>query len=161
MEDFELRLMNVFCLGLSRAFTVPLKAYTHEIVTLWYRAPEVLLGSTHYSTAVDIWSVGCIFAEMIRRQALFPGDSEFQQLLHIFRLLGTPTEQQWPGVMALRDWHVYPKWEPQDLSRAVPSLSPEGIDLLTQMLKYNPAERISAKAALDHPYFDSLDKSQF
>ncbi|KAL9843458.1 putative cyclin-dependent kinase B1-1 CMGC-CDK-Pl family [Arabidopsis thaliana] len=169
--DKDKGILKIADLGLSRAFTVPLKAYTHEIVTLWYRAPEVLLGSTHYSTAVDIWSVGCIFAEMIRRQALFPGDSEFQQLLHIFRylllvfdanvLLGTPTEQQWPGVMALRDWHVYPKWEPQDLSRAVPSLSPEGIDLLTQMLKYNPAERISAKAALDHPYFDSLDKSQF
>ncbi|CAA7044211.1 unnamed protein product [Microthlaspi erraticum] len=107
---------------------------------------HVFLGSTHYSTAVDIWSVGCIFAEMIRRQALFPG---------------TPTDQQWPGVMALRDWHVYPKWEPQDLSRAVPSLSPEGVDLLTKMLKYNPTERISAKTALDHPYFDSLDKSHF
>ncbi|GMN74653.1 hypothetical protein TIFTF001_052423 [Ficus carica] len=91
------------------------------------RAPEVLLGSTHYSTGVDMWSVGCIFAEMVRRQALFPGDSEFQQLLHIFRLLGTPSEKQWSG----------------------------------KILKYDPAERISAKAALEHPYFDSLDKSQF
>ncbi|KAB2037231.1 hypothetical protein ES319_D03G059600v1 [Gossypium barbadense] len=120
-----------------------------------------MLGSTHYSTAVDMWSVGCIFAEMVRRQALFPGDSEFQQLLHIFRLLGTPTEKQWPGVTSLRDWHVYPRWEPQNLEHAVPSLSPEGVDLLSKMLKYDPAERISAKAAMDHPYFDSLDKSQF
>jgi serine/threonine protein kinase len=64
--------------------------------------------STHYSTRVDIWSVGCIFAEMVRRLALFPGDSEFQQSLHIFRLLGTPTETQWPGVFSLRDLHVYP-----------------------------------------------------
>ncbi|CAN8284861.1 unnamed protein product [Cochlearia groenlandica] len=159
--DKEKGVLKIADLGLGRAFTVPLKSYTHEIVTLWYRAPEVLLGSAHYSTAVDIWSVGCIFAEMIRRQALFPGDSEFQQLLHIFRLLGTPSEQEWPGVMALRDWHVYPKWEAQELSRAVPSLSPEGVDLLTKMLKYNPADRISAKIALDHPYFDSLDKSQF
>ncbi|GMN38918.1 hypothetical protein TIFTF001_008131 [Ficus carica] len=89
--------------GHGRAFTVPLKSYTHEIVTLWYRAPEVLLGSTHYSTGDDMWSVGCIFAEMERRQALFPGDSEFQQLLHIFRLLGTPSEKQWPGVSSLRE----------------------------------------------------------
>ncbi|KAE8734702.1 Cyclin-dependent kinase B1-1 [Hibiscus syriacus] len=159
--DKEKGILKIADLGLGRAFTVPLKSYTHEIVTLWYRAPEVLLGSTHYSTAVDMWSVGCIFAEMLRRQALFQGDSEFQQLLHIFRLLGTPTEQLWPGVTALRDWHVYPRWEPQSLDRAVPSLSPDGVDLLSKMLKYDPAERISAKAAMDHPYFDSLDKSQF
>ncbi|KAL8048455.1 hypothetical protein ABFX02_07G067400 [Erythranthe guttata] len=159
--DKEKGILKIADLGLGRAFTVPLKSYTHEIVTLWYRAPEVLLGSTHYSTAVDIWSVGCIFAEMVRRQALFPGDSEFQQLLHIFRLLGTPTEKDWPGVSSLRDWHVYPQWEPQNLARAVPSLESDGLDLLTKMLKYDPADRISAKAALDHPYFDSLDKSQF
>ncbi|GFP86352.1 cell division control protein 2 homolog c [Phtheirospermum japonicum] len=72
---------------------------------------------------------------MVRRQALFPGDSEFQQLLHIFRLLGTPTEKNWPH------------WEPQNLAHAVPSLGPDGIDLLTRMLKYDPADRISAKAA--------------
>ncbi|CAN8254598.1 unnamed protein product [Cochlearia groenlandica] len=159
VKDKEL--LKIADLGLGRAFTVPLKSYTHEIVTLWYRAPEVLLGSTHYSTGVDMWSVGCIFAEMVRRQALFPGDSEFQQLLHIFKLLGTPSEQQWPGVTSLGDWHAYPKWKPQDLTRAVPSLSPQGVDLLSKMLQYNPAARIAAKTALDHPYFDSLDKSQF
>ncbi|GAU25600.1 hypothetical protein TSUD_260340, partial [Trifolium subterraneum] len=127
-------ILKIADLGLGRAFTVPLKSYTHEIVTLWYRAPEVLLGSTTYSTGVDIWSVGCIFAEMVRRQALFPGDSEFQQLLNIFKLLGTPTEQDWPGVSSLRDWHVYPRWESQNLARAVPSLAPEGVDLLSHVL---------------------------
>ncbi|XP_020237774.1 cyclin-dependent kinase B1-1 [Cajanus cajan] len=154
-------ILKIADLGLGRAFTVPLKSYTHEIVTLWYRAPEVLLGATHYSTGVDIWSVGCIFAEMVRRQPLFPGDSEFQQLINIFKMLGTPTEEQWPGVTSLRDWHVYPRWEPQSLARNVPTLGPDGLDLLSKMLRYNPSERISAKAALDHPYFDSLDKSQF
>ncbi|KAI6698750.1 hypothetical protein NL676_018869 [Syzygium grande] len=161
LVDKEKGILKIADLGLGRAFTVPLKSYTHEVVTLWYRAPEVLLGSSHYSIGVDMWSVGCIFAEMVRRQALFPGDSEFQQLLHIFRLLGTPTEKQWPGVTALRDWHVFPQWEPQNLARAVPSLGPDGVDLLSKMLIYDPAERISAKAALDHPFFDSLDKSQF
>uniref|UniRef100_A0A3Q7IID4 Protein kinase domain-containing protein n=1 Tax=Solanum lycopersicum TaxID=4081 RepID=A0A3Q7IID4_SOLLC len=158
LVDKEKGILKIADLGLGRAFTVPMKSYTHEIVTLWYRAPEVLLGSTHYSTAVDMWSVGCIFAEMVRRQALFPGDSEFQQLLHIFRLLGTPTDKQWPGVSSLRDWHVYPQWEPQNLASAVPALGPDGVDLLTKMLKFDPSDRISAKAALDHPYFDSLDK---
>ncbi|KAG0475233.1 hypothetical protein HPP92_014919 [Vanilla planifolia] len=161
LVDQEKGILKVADLGLGRAFTIPLKSYTHEIVTLWYRAPEVLLGSTHYSIGVDMWSVGCIFAEMARRQPLFPGDSELQQLLHIFRLLGTPTEEQWPGVSSLRDWHEYPQWKPQSLSRAVPSLEPEGIDLLSKMLQYNPANRITAKQAMEHPYFDSLDKSQF
>ncbi|GLJ37019.1 hypothetical protein SUGI_0750140 [Cryptomeria japonica] len=161
LVDKSKGLLKVGDLGLGRAFTVPLKSYTHEIVTLWYRAPEVLLGSTHYSTPVDIWSVGCIFAEMVRRRPLFPGDSELQQLLHIFRLLGTPNEDIWPGVNVLRDWHEYPQWKPQNVARAVPTLSPSGIDLLTKMLHYDPARRISAKAAMNHPYFDDLDKSQF
>ncbi|XP_058002482.1 uncharacterized protein LOC110667708 isoform X2 [Hevea brasiliensis] len=115
----------------------------------------------HLLTDPDSQWARFIKAEMVRRQALFPGDSEFQQLLHVFRLLGTPTEKQWPGVTSLRDWHVYPQWEPQNLARAVPSLGPEGVDLLSKMLKYDPAERISAKVAMDHPYFDNLDKSQF
>ncbi|CAL9754737.1 unnamed protein product [Musa acuminata subsp. burmannicoides] len=161
LVDKEKGILKIADLGLGRAFTIPLKSYTHEIVTLWYRAPEVLLGTTHYSTGVDMWSIGCIFAEMVRSQLLFPGDSELQQLLHIFRLLGTPTEEQWPGVGLLRDWHEYPQWKPQNLARAVPALEPEGVDLLSKMLQYDPANRISAKAAMEHPYFDSLDKSQF
>ncbi|CAD5115197.1 DgyrCDS4191 [Dimorphilus gyrociliatus] len=71
--------------GLARAFGVPVRVYTHEVVTLWYRAPEVLLGSARYSTPVDMWSIGCIFAEMSNRKPLFQGDSEIDQILRIFR----------------------------------------------------------------------------
>lgn len=71
--------------GLARAFGIPLRTYTHEVVTLWYRAPEVLLGSRHYNTAIDMWSVGCIFAEMAMRSPLFPGDSEIDEIFRIFR----------------------------------------------------------------------------
>ncbi|KAG8740826.1 Cyclin-dependent kinase catalytic subunit [Ceratobasidium sp. 414] len=72
--------------GLARAFGIPLRTYTHEVVTLWYRSPEVLLGSRHYSTAIDMWSVGCIVAEMVMHgQPLFPGDSEIDQIFRIFR----------------------------------------------------------------------------
>ena len=67
-----------------------MRAYTHEVVTLWYRAPEILLGVRHYSTPVDVWSIGCIFAEMINGKPLFPGDSEIDELFKIFKILGTP-----------------------------------------------------------------------
>ena len=150
--------LKIADLGLGRAFSVPIKAYTHEIVTLWYRAPEVLLGCTHYAPAVDVWSVACIFGELVRKQALLPGDSELQQLLHIFKLLGTPDETVWPGVTKLRDWHEFPRWSPQDLSKVFPALEPAGVDLMRRMFEYDPARRISAREALAHEYFDDLDK---
>ena len=161
LVDKAKNVIKVADLGLGRAFSVPVKSYTHEIVTLWYRAPEVLLGGSHYSTPVDIWSVGCIFAELARKQPLFPGDSELQQLLHVFKLLGTPGEDVWPGVTRLRDWHEFPQWKPQDLHKVIPQLDDHGIDLLQKMLVYDPAKRIHATEALEHPYFDSLDKSRY
>ncbi|KAJ9530012.1 hypothetical protein QJQ45_023291 [Haematococcus lacustris] len=160
LVDDSILCLKIADLGLGRAFSIPVKSYTHEIVTLWYRAPEVLLGTTHYSTPVDMWSVGCIFAELVRKQPLFPGDCELQQLLHIFKLLGTPSEDNWPGVTKLRDWHEWPQWHPQDLSRIFPTLEAEGVDLLRRMLDYDPAKRISAKEALKHPYFVDLDKDE-
>eukprot|EP00878_Enallax_costatus_P019346 GHUV01020409.1.p1 GENE.GHUV01020409.1~~GHUV01020409.1.p1 ORF type:complete len:221 (+),score=57.58 GHUV01020409.1:854-1516(+) len=159
LVDDQTMTIKIADLGLGRAFSIPVKSYTHEIVTLWYRAPEVLLGATHYATAVDMWSVGCIFAELVRKQPLFPGDSEWQQLLHIFKLLGTPNEDIWPGVSRLRDWHEYPNWRAQDLSRVFPSLEESGLELLRAMLQYDPARRISAKEALKHPYFDDMDRA--
>jgi len=141
--------------GLARAFGIPMRTYTHEVVTLWYRAPEVLLGARHYSTAIDMWSVGCIFAEMVcRGQPLFPGDSEIDQIFKIFRILGTPNEDNWPGVRQLPDYKpTFPQWSRQDLPHVVPQLGDSGIDILTLLLTYDTAKRISAKRALLHPYF--------
>jgi len=141
--------------GLARAFGIPMRTYTHEVVTLWYRAPEVLLGSRHYSTAIDMWSVGCIFAEMVCKGApLFPGDSEIDQIFKIFRILGTPNEDNWPGVRQLPDYKpTFPQWSPQDLSHIVPQLDEAGIDILRLLLTYDTAKRISAKRTLIHPYF--------
>ncbi|KAJ0900718.1 putative protein-serine/threonine kinase CMGC-CDK-Pl family [Helianthus annuus] len=159
LMDRKTLMLKIADLGLARAFTLPIKKYTHEILTLWYRAPEVLLGSTHYSTAVDMWSVGCIFAELVTNTAIFAGDSELQQLLHIFRLLGTPNEEIWPGVSKLKDWHEYPQWKPKQISTAVPTLDADGLDLISKMLEYEPSRRISAKKAMEHRYFDDLDKT--
>ncbi|PWN47102.1 putative Cdk1-cyclin-dependent kinase 1 [Violaceomyces palustris] len=143
--------------GLARAFGIPLRTYTHEVVTLWYRAPEVLLGSRHYSTAIDMWSVGCIFAEMAMRCALFPGDSEIDEIFKIFRTLGTPTDEIWPGVKNLPDYKTsFPQWSGIPLKKAVPRLDDQGLDLLAAMLVYDPACRISAKRSLNHPYFQGI-----
>ncbi|OCL07700.1 cell division control protein 2 [Glonium stellatum] len=140
--------------GLARAFGVPLRTYTHEVVTLWYRAPEILLGGRQYSTGVDMWSVGCIFAEMCTRKPLFPGDSEIDEIFKIFRILGTPTEQEWPGVTSFPDFKAsFPKWNRTDVATVVQSLDDQGLDLLDALLVYDPAGRISAKQAVIHPYF--------
>jgi len=151
-KDDNLKLADF---GLARAFGIPMRTYTHEIVTLWYRAPEVLLGGRHYSTAVDMWSVGCIFAEMaLQGHPLFPGDSEIDQIFKIFKIMGTPSEQGWPGVTLLPDYKpTFPQWSTKDLSGVVPVLDEAGIDILRQTLIYDSAKRISAKRALIHPYF--------
>jgi len=145
--------------GLARAFGFPVRTYTHEVVTLWYRAPEILLGSKFYCTSVDTWSLGCIFAEMITRKPLFPGDSEIDQLFRIFRILGTPTEANWPGVSSLPDYKsVFPRWDPpQNIQQVLPvDLSRGGHSLLSQLLTYNPDHRISAKQALNHTYLSEV-----
>jgi len=140
--------------GLARAFGIPMRTYTHEVVTLWYRAPEVLLGSRHYSTAIDMWSVGCILAEMAMQGApLFPGDSEIDQIFKIFRIMGTPNEEVWPSVSSLPDYKpTFPQWSRQDIARIVSTLDEAGIDMLKRTLTYDSAKRISAKRALSHPY---------
>merc|ERR1712224_318686 len=137
--------LKIADLGLSRAFSVPLKDYTHEVVTLWYRAPEVLLGSSHYGLSVDIWSIGCIFAELVRKTPPFQGDSEVQQLIYIFKLLGTPCHATWPNVEKLKDWHEFPKWNSQELAKVFSALEPDGIDLLKRLFTYDVCDRISAK----------------
>lgn len=145
--------------GLARAFGVPVRTYTHEVVTLWYRSPEILLGGKQYSTPVDVWSIGCIFAETATCQPLFPGDSEIDQLFRIFRELGTPTEETWPSVSTYPDYKpTFPRWPARSLAAMLPTIDALGIDLLSKMLVYEPERRISARAILKHPYFNDLPR---
>ncbi|XP_014214764.1 cyclin-dependent kinase 2 [Copidosoma floridanum] len=140
--------------GLARSFGIPVRTFSHEVVTLWYRPPEILLGTKMYSASVDIWSIGCIFAEMATKRALFPGDSEIDQLFRIFRTLGTPDETSWPGVTQLEDYKsMFPRWQACDLEEIVPIFDDQAKDLLMKLLTYNPLVRITAKEALTHPYF--------
>jgi cyclin-dependent kinase len=123
--------------GLARAFGIPVRSYTHEVVTLWYRAPDVLMGSRKYSTPVDIWSIGCIFAEMANGIPLFAGSSESDQLDKIFSKLGTPNESIYPAITELPDYEKCVKnsnvtyKQPASLAHLVPTLDEVGVDLMT------------------------------
>ncbi|XP_061630418.1 cyclin-dependent kinase 17-like isoform X2 [Phyllopteryx taeniolatus] len=144
--------------GLARAKSVPTKTYSNEVVTLWYRPPDVLLGSSEYSTQIDMWGVGCIFYEMAAGRPLFPGSTVDDELHLIFRLLGTPAEDSWPGISFVDDFksHKFPKYKTQLLINHAPRLDTDGIDLLTSFLKYESKKRISADEAARQPYFRSL-----
>ena len=148
--------------GLARTYYQPLREYTHEIITLWYRAPQILLGTEKYSQTVDLWSVGCIFYEIAHKRCLFCGDSEIDQLFKIFKTLGTPNENMWEGVTKLKDYKgTFPRWQKNQLEERCTKLSEDGVDLLKKMLIYDPIERITCEEALEHPYFNSIDKKQF
>lgn len=143
--------------GLARAYGIPVNTFSNEVVTLWYRAPDVLLGSRNYTTNIDIWSAGCIMAEMYSGKPLFPGKTNEDQLIKIFKLMGTPNDSTWPYVSKLPEYkNTFPYYPPQNLSKALPMIDPLGMDLLQKMLQYQPKARISAKDALNHAYFQDI-----
>ncbi|XP_050090418.1 cyclin-dependent kinase 2 [Anopheles aquasalis] len=142
--------------GLARAVNLPIRVFTHEVVTLWYRAPEILLGTKFYCVGVDTWSLGCIFAEMLMKRPLFPGDSEIDQLYKIFRQLGTPTEQTWPGVSHLADYKKsFPQWQAGTLPLELRT-ERDAQALFSELMRYDPTARLSPKDAMSHAYFDDV-----
>eukprot|EP01059_Diplonema_ambulator_P032087 TRINITY_DN6114_c0_g1_i3.p1 TRINITY_DN6114_c0_g1~~TRINITY_DN6114_c0_g1_i3.p1 ORF type:complete len:317 (+),score=115.19 TRINITY_DN6114_c0_g1_i3:441-1391(+) len=146
--------------GLARDFQYPVQTYTQETVTLWYRAPELLLGATKYTPEIDVWSIGCIFAEMAMRKPLFTGDCAIGALFEIFKLLGTPRSDVWEDVTSLPHHnHSFPSWRRADLSKALP-IEPLGVDLFDKMLCYDPGLRITPTQALEHPYFNKIRESR-
>ena len=161
--DGELKLADF---GLARGFGIPVKKYTHEVVTLWYRPPDILLGSTRYSSHIDIWGVGCIFAEMCTGRPLFCGANDTDQLLKIFKVLGTPNAVDWPMMTELPEYAVkygkegLPMLAGKKLHAAVPRMPRLGLDLLEKMLQCDPAKRIGAREAMNHPFFADLKGAQ-
>jgi cyclin-dependent kinase 8/11 len=189
-------------LGLARLFYKPLNSLFNGdkvVVTIWYRAPELLLGSRHYTPAVDLWAIGCIFAELLSLRPIFKGEEAkmdskktvpFQrnQMHKIIEILGMPRKEDWPGLVSMPE---YTQLQSLAVSRSTastmhsngkstsslegwyttclktssyptnaPSLSPgrEGFDLLSRLLEYDPSKRLTAKEALEHPYFTSTGK---
>lgn len=143
--------------GLARSGLAPGKTLTHEVITLWYRAPELLLGHCNYTTGVDIWSVGCIMAELLSSRPLYVGDSEIDTLFRILRLLGTPAEEDWPE-HAVVPWSDLPFFagKPDRFTSLNMKLDPAGVDLLERMFCFNSNNRISALQAIRHPWFADL-----
>ncbi|XP_073441578.1 cyclin-dependent kinase 11B-like isoform X7 [Dendrobates tinctorius] len=149
-------ILKVGDFGLAREYGSPLKPYTPIVVTLWYRAPELLLGAKEYSTAIDLWSVGCIFGELLTQKPLFQGKSEIDQINKVFKDLGTPSEKIWPGYNELpaikkMTFSEYPYNNLRKRFGAL--LSDQGFDLMNKFLTYCPAKRINAEDALKHEYF--------
>jgi cyclin-dependent kinase len=142
--------------GLARAFTMPLGAYTNEVVTLWYRAPEIFLGCAKYGTEIDVWSAGCIIAELATGIPTFPGDSEIGMLFKIFRALGTPTDETWPGHRELFHYSPnFPQWPETDMEFFLeqrPELGESGLDLLQNLLALCPPARLTARRASLHQW---------
>eukprot|EP00093_Oithona_nana_P004170 04170.XXX_182385_184089_1 [CDS] Oithona nana genome sequencing. len=145
--------------GLARAFGIPVRCYSAEVVTLWYRPPDVLFGAKLYTTSIDMWSAGCIFAELANAgRPLFPGSDVDDQLKRIFKLLGTPSEENWPGMTQLPDFKPFPMYQPSmSFSQVVPKLSNRGRHLLQRLLLCNPSQRLSADESMAHPYFLDLN----
>ncbi|GBE87337.1 Pkinase-domain-containing protein [Sparassis crispa] len=143
--------------GLARFYQKRRKSdYTNRVITLWYRPPELLFGSTVYGPEVDMWSAGCIMLELFTKKPVFQGNDEIHQLDVIYKILGTPTVERWRNVTSL-PWYelVKPKEMIPNHFRSLFDkwLSSAGLDLAERLLTYDPAQRITALQALDAPYF--------
>lgn len=144
--------------GLARLYEQT-QSLTTVVVTLWYRAPEVLL-LTSYASPVDIWSVGCIFAELFNRRPLIKGDSEVDQIQKIFQMIGSPKRSEWPSASALRYEAIASGYgDGMPIQKSVPDMcSQDSKSLLKSMLTFDPNVRITAQDALKHPYFSEYDE---
>lgn len=143
--------------GLARAFGSPNRIYTHQVVTRWYRAPELIYGARMYGTGVDVWAVGCILAELLLREAIFPGETDLDQLDKIFTVTGTPdaNNNQWKNVSDLPDYIPFKSLPPKPFHTIFLAASDDLLDLLTHMLALDPNKRMDTNNLLKHRYFSS------
>ncbi|KAG0064759.1 Cyclin-dependent kinase 10 [Linnemannia elongata] len=150
-------ILKIADFGLARSFGLPSRPMTPKVVTLWYRAPELLFGDLNYTTAVDMWSAGCIFGELLKHAPLLPGKVEKQQVDLIIDLLGTPHEKIWQGFNKLPMSTIkLPEQRFNNLKNKFPHITDAARSLLSGLLTYDPKKRLSVKQALAHPYFFEL-----
>jgi len=148
-------ILKVGDFGLAKAFGSPTRIYTHQVVTRWYRAPELLFGARHYATGVDIWAVGCILAELLLRIPFLPGDTDLNQLDKIFSVFGTPSEEIWPGVKLLPDYIQFKPYPVIPLREIFTAAGDDLIEMAESMFQMCPLKRCTATEALKMPYFSN------
>lgn len=141
--------------GLAKAFGSPNRVYTHQVVTRWYRSPELLFGARMYGVGVDMWAVGCILAELLLRIPFLAGDSDLDQLTKIFEALGTPTEEMWPGVSSLPDYVSFKILPGTPLEHIFSAAGDDLLELLQGFFTFNPLCRTTATQALKMRYFSN------
>ena len=151
-------ILKIADFGLARSFADPHTNMSHQVVTRWYRPPELFYGAKHYGSAVDVFSMGAVFAELVLRAPYLPGSTDLAQLDVIVTALGQPSEQNWPGVTKLPQYcatsdAMPPEVDLQVMKRQFPSMSTSGLQLLHGMLRLDPRKRVSAREALESEWF--------
>ena len=157
--DGQLKLADF---GLARSLGNANEEFTSNVVTRWYRAPELLFGARHYTPAIDMWSVGVIFAELMLRTPYLPGKDDIDQVDVTFRALGTPTEQIWSNVSSLPNYtalKVYPRPSRQELRNRFSAATEKALDLLMGMTELDPSRRLDLTKALLHEYFVEMPRA--
>lgn len=145
-------ILRISDFGFAREYGSPC-TLSPQTCTLWYRAPELLYGSQNYSIGMDVWSVGCIFVELLLRKPFFQGKTEIEQLTMICSVFGNPTNVSWPYFQLLPQYYKFSNVPALELKRIFPSSTKATLNLIKSFFVYNPSQRITAKKALEHPYF--------
>ncbi|KAK2172031.1 hypothetical protein NP493_999g01020 [Ridgeia piscesae] len=151
----EQGILKIGDFGLAKFFGSPTRVHTHQVVTRWYRPPELLFGARNYATGVDVWATGCILAELLLRVPLLPGDTDLDQLSKIFQALGTPSEQDWPDMTSLPDYIKFKPMPGTALKDIFTAVSDDLLCVLSKMLALNPLKRCTATEALKMSYFSN------
>lgn len=141
--------------GLAKQYGSPNRVYTHQVVTRWYRCPELLFGAKNYGTGIDMWAVGCIFAELLLRVPFLQGESDLGQLSKIFETLGTPTDEDWPGLRDLSDFVEFKKFPRIPLADIFSAAGDDLLNLIESLFFYDPVKRVTGTECLKHKYFSN------
>lgn len=156
--DSSTATLKIADFGLAKRFVVPSRSHSSQVQTLWYRAPELILGDRNYGPEIDIWGAGCVFFELLTGSVLFRNDTEIGTLFEMFKVLGTPKESEWKELSTFPHYKAsFPRMRGAgvvSLCESVPDTA--ALDLLSLMLRFCPKQRPSAKYCLQHPYFTGV-----